>query len=375
VIKMVMAMRHGVLPQTLHLDAPSPHIDWEAGDIELLAEARPWPAGDKPRRAAVSSFGVSGTNAHIILEEAPAEEPSDDGAAAPRPMPAVPVTVSGRSAAAMRAQADRLRAHALARPDLSLADLGFSAATTRAHLEHRGVVAAADREQLLAGLAALSVGEPSPVVVEGRAAPGAKPVFVFPGQGAQWVGMAVELLDSSPVFAAEIAACGEALAEFVDWSLEDVLRDVAGAPSLERVDVVQPALFAVMVGLAAVWRSYGVEPSAVVGHSQGEIAAAYVAGALSLRDAARIVALRSQLVRDRLAGLGGMMSVALPVERVEELIAPFAGRVSVAAVNGPAAVVVAGEPQALDEILAACERDGVRARRVNVDYASHTPQV
>nr|APD71853.1 type I polyketide synthase 1 [Streptomyces sp.] len=374
VIKMVMAMQHGVLPQTLHVDEPSPHVDWDAGDIKLLTEARSWPAGEKPRRAAVSSFGVSGTNAHIILEEAPAEEPADS-AAEPRPMPAVPVTVSGRTAAAMRAQADRLRAHVLARGDLSLVDLGYSAATTRAHLEHRGVVAAADRDRLLSGLAALSVGEPSPVVVEGRAAPGAKPVFVFPGQGAQWVGMAVELLDSSPVFAAEIAACGEALAEFVDWSLEDVLRSVPGAPSLERVDVVQPALFAMMVSLAALWRSCGVEPSTVVGHSQGEIAAAYVAGALSLRDAARIVAVRSQLVRDRLAGLGGMMSVALPVARVEEMIAPYAGQVSVAAVNGPAAVIVAGEPAALDEVLAACERDGVRARRVNVDYASHSAQV
>ncbi|MFE9664846.1 SDR family NAD(P)-dependent oxidoreductase [Streptomyces sp. NPDC005955] len=375
VIKMVMAMRHEVLPQTLHVDEPSPHIDWEAGGVELLTEARPWPVGDRPRRAAVSSFGVSGTNAHIILEEAPAEEPVAGDPAQPRPVRVVPVTVSGRTATAMRAQAERIRAHALARPELSLADLGLSAATTRAHLEHRGVVAAADRDQLLSALTALSVGEPSPLVVEGRAAPGAKPVFVFPGQGAQWVGMAVGLLDGSPVFAAEVVACGEALSEFVEWRLEDVLRGVEGAPSLERVDVVQPALFAVMVGLAAVWRSYGVEPSAVVGHSQGEIAAAYVAGGLSLRDAARIVAVRSQLVRDRLAGLGGMMSVAVGAERAEELIAPYAGRVSVATVNGPSSVVVAGEPEALDELLATCERDDVRARRVKVDYASHSVQV
>nr|WP_254397898.1 type I polyketide synthase [Streptomyces sp. AC558_RSS880] len=370
---MVMAMRHGVLPPTLHVDEPSPHIDWDSGEVRLLTEAREWSVEGRPRRAAVSSFGVSGTNAHIILEEAPVGEPAERPGA--RPMPAVAVTVSGRTVAAMRAQAGRLRAHVLARPELSLVDLGFSAATTRAHLEHRGVVAAADREQLLSGLAALSVGEPSPVVVEGRATAGVKPVFVFPGQGAQWEGMAVGLLDSSPVFAAEVAACGEALAEFVDWRLEDVLRGLPDAPSLERVDVVQPALFAVMVGLAALWRSYGVEPSAVVGHSQGEIAAAYVAGGLSLRDAARVVAVRSVLVRERLAGLGGMMSVAVPVERAGELIAGYGGRVSVAAVNGPAAVVVAGEPQALDEILAACERDGVRARRVNVDYASHTAHV
>src|SRR5829696_596131 len=204
---------------------------------------------------------------------------------------------------------------------------------------------------------------------------GGTAVFVFPAQGAQWAGIAVELLDSAPVLADRIAECETALSSFVDWRLTGVLRDVEGAPSLERVDVVQPALWAVMVSLAALWRSYGVEPPAVVGHSQGEIAAACVAGGLSLVDGALIVALRSRLVRERLAGHGGMMSIALPVRRVEELLAPYAGRVSVAAVNGPASVVVSGEPGALDELLAACETAGARARRVTVDYASHSAQV
>uniref|UniRef100_UPI0030F4294C SDR family NAD(P)-dependent oxidoreductase n=1 Tax=Streptomyces sp. GSL17-111 TaxID=3121596 RepID=UPI0030F4294C len=381
VIKMVQALRYGVQPQTLHVDAPSPHVDWESGAVELLAEAREWPASGRPRRAAVSSFGVSGTNAHVILEEAPAEEPEaveegDQGVSpsvVPVPVP-VPVPVSARSEAALREQADRVRALLTARPELPLVDVGFSAATTRAHLEHRAAVVAADQDELLAGLAALSAGEPSDSVVEGRAV-GGKSVFVFPGQGAQWVGMAVELLDASPVFAARLAECAEALSPFVEWSLEDVLRGVAGAPSLERVDVVQPALWAVMVSLAALWRSFGVEPSVVVGHSQGEIAAACVAGGLSLEDGARVVALRSRLVLERLAGHGGMMSVSLPVERAEELLASYAGRVSVAAVNSPGSVVVAGEPGALDELRAVCEADGVRARRVAVDYASHTDHV
>ncbi|WP_217136861.1 type I polyketide synthase [Streptomyces sp. AC558_RSS880] len=380
VIKMVMAMRHGVLPPTLHVDEPSPHIDWDSGEVRLLTEAREWSVEGRPRRAAVSSFGVSGTNAHVILEEAPQEAPAEPRESAGEngtgARPQILVPLSARSEAALRAQADRLRAHLIARPELDHLDIGFAQATTRAHLERRAVVVATDRGALLTGLSDLSSAEPAANTAEGQVVGSSvKPVFVFPGQGAQWVGMAVGLLDSSPVFAAEVAACGEALAEFVDWRLEDVLRGVPGAPSLERVDVVQPALFAVMVGLAALWRSYGVEPSAVVGHSQGEIAAAYVAGGLSLRDAARIVAVRSVLVRERLAGLGGMMSVAVPVERAGELIAGYGGRVSVAAVNGPAAVVVAGEPQALDEVLAACERDGVRARRVNVDYASHTAHV
>ncbi|WP_405162984.1 SDR family NAD(P)-dependent oxidoreductase [Nocardia sp. NBC_01499] len=373
VIKMVLALQHELLPATLHVDSPSPHVDWDSGRVELLTEARAWRASrERPRRAGVSSFGVSGTNAHVIVEEAPVEVPADVQSV--RPVGVVPVLVSARGASALRDQADRLRAYLIARPNVSSLDVGFSAATTRANLEHRAVVVASDRGGLLAGLAGLSVGDPVVNVVEGRVV-GPKAVFVFPGQGAQWVGMAVELLEASPVFAAEIAACGEALSRYVDWRLEDVLRGVAGVPSLERVDVVQPALFAVMVSLARLWRSYGVEPVAVVGHSQGEIAAAYVAGGLSLDDAARVVALRSRLVGQRLAGGGGMMSVALPVERVEELLVPYTGRLSVAAVNGPAAVVVAGEPGALDELLVWCEGQEIRARRVAVDYASHSVQV
>ncbi|WP_369183246.1 type I polyketide synthase [Streptomyces sp. Y1] len=380
VIKMVQALRHEALPATLHVDKPSPHVDWESGGVELLTEMRAWKAGERPRRAGVSAFGVGGTNAHVILEEAPAEEPADSAEAVePTPvteLPTVPVLVSGRGAAALRAQAERLRAGILARPELTVAEVGFSSATTRAHLDQRAVVLASDRETLLARLAELATGESSTAAAEGRVlTAGALPVFVFPGQGAQWEGMAVELLDSSPVFAREIAACGDALAEFVDWRLEDVLRGAEGAPTFDRVDVVQPALWAVMVSLAALWRSYGVEPMAVVGHSQGEIAAAVVAGGLSLADGARVAALRSRAIAERLAGRGGMVSVQATVGRVEELIAPSEGRASIAAVNGPSAVVVSGEPGALDDLIAACEREQVWARRIAVDYASHSAQV
>ena len=372
VIKMVQAMRHRTVPPTLHATEPSPHVDWASGEIRLPLRAEEWAAAaDRPRRAGVSSFGISGTNSHVVLEEAPAVEPV---AAEPAPPPVLPVLVSARGEAALRAQADRLRALLIARPELSLLDVAYSTATTRAQLDRRAVVVAADRGALLSGLGALSAGEPSADLVEGRPV-GGKAVFVFPGQGAQWAGMAVELLDTAPVFAERMAQCAAALSPFVDWDLDEVLRGAAGAPSLERVDVVQPALWAVMVSLTALWRSYGVQPAAVVGHSQGEIAAACVAGGLSLEDGARVVALRSRLVRERLAGHGGMMSVALPVERVEQLLVPYGGRVSVAAVNGPAAVVVSGEPAALDELLAACAADEVRAKRVAVDYASHSAQV
>ncbi|MEU1807225.1 type I polyketide synthase, partial [Streptomyces sp. NPDC019937] len=377
IIKMVMAIRHGVLPKTLHLDEPTPHVDWSAGAVSLLAETTPWPETDRPRRAAVSSFGFSGTNAHTILEQAPAEEDAETPAEEPpsKQLDVVPWAVSGKSAAALRAQAQRLLDHLEADPAPRPLDVGLSLATTRAQLDHRAVVRGRDRDELLAGLGALADGGMASGVAQG-AVVGGRTAFVFPGQGSQWAGMAVGLMEASPVFAARIEECAAALAEFTDWSLVEVLRGAEGAPSLERVDVVQPVLFSVMVSLAELWRSFGVEPAAVVGHSQGEIAAACVAGILSLRDAARVVALRSQAIGRVLAGKGGMVSVALPVSEVRERIAAWGEeRVSVAAVNGPSAVVVSGEPAALDELLASCEADGVRARRVPVDYASHSAQV
>ncbi|MFI8388606.1 type I polyketide synthase, partial [Streptomyces sp. NPDC085540] len=212
VIKMVLALQHKMLPATLHVDAPSPHVDWESGEVELLTEAQEWPASqDRPRRAAVSSFGISGTNVHVILEEAPAEEPATAEADVEvQPPSVVPVLLSARSEAALREQADRLRAYMIAQPDVSVLDIGFSSVTTRAQLERRAAVVATDRGALLAGLGALSVADPAAHVFEGRPVTG-KTVFVFPGQGSQWVGMAVELLESSPVFAEQIAACGGAL--------------------------------------------------------------------------------------------------------------------------------------------------------------------
>ncbi|MFL5912380.1 MAG: SDR family NAD(P)-dependent oxidoreductase, partial [Gaiellaceae bacterium] len=370
VIKMVQALRHGTLPPSLHCAEPSPHVDWSAGEVRLLSEPQEWEAGERVRRAGVSSFGVSGTNAHVILEEAPADdgaERGERGLGGP-----VPVLVSGRGEAGLRAQAERLRVHLEAHPELDLVDVAFSLATGRAALERRAAVVGTDRDELLSGLAAVAEDEG---VVMGETHGATAAVFVFPGQGAQWEGMALELLEQAPVFADSMRACEGALSRYVDWSLEDVLRGVEGAPSLERVDVVQPALFAVMVSLAELWRSYGVEPSAVVGHSQGEIAAAYVAGGLSLDDAARVVCLRSQAVRDVLAGHGGMGSVALSPEQAEDGIERFGERLSVAAVNGPASVVVCGEVDALEEFLAGCEADGTWARRIPVDYASHSVRV
>ncbi len=383
VIKMVLALRHGVLPQTLHVDGPSPHVDWSQGEVRLLTEPEPWPRGERPRRAGVSSFGISGTNAHVVLEEAPVEvgeraggEPIGEraGGELSAGSSVVPLVVSARGEGALRAQAQRLGGFVGARREVRLVDVAYSLAVGRARLERRAVVVGSDREGLLAGLGALGRGEPAAAVVEGVAGAEGRVAFVFPGQGSQWPGMAVGLWEGSSVFGGRMRACAEALSGFVDWSLEGVLRGVSGAPSLERVDVVQPALFAVMVSLAELWRSFGVAPAAVAGHSQGEIAAAVVAGVLSLEDGARVVALRSRALAE-LSGRGGMVSLALSAGEAERRIAGFDGRVAVAAVNAPSVTVVAGEPEALQELLSVCEREGVRARRIAVDYASHTPQV
>ncbi|MEU8779589.1 type I polyketide synthase [Streptomyces sp. NPDC048606] len=388
IIKMVQALRHGLLPRTLHADEPTPHVDWSAGAVRLLTEPVAWEAdGRRPRRAGVSSFGMSGTNAHVIIEEAPrpdiesdtggpdASDASDGGAPAPRPFDsrATALLLSARTGPALEAQAGRLAA-LLRRGHARPRDVAYALATTRTPFDERAVVVGEDGEELAAALEALATSDADASAVRGTAAGAHRPVFVFPGQGSQWAGMAVELLDTSPVFRDRIAACGRALAPYVDWSLEDVLRGAEGAPPPVAPDVVQPALWAVMVALAELWRAAGVRPAAVVGHSQGEIAAAVVAGALTLADGARLVARRSALLV-RLSGRGGMVSVAASETETTARLARWQGRLSVAAVNGPRTVVVSGDPQALAELLEACAAEGVRAKRVRVDLASHSAQV
>ncbi|MFJ9155104.1 type I polyketide synthase [Streptomyces sp. NPDC102270] len=373
VIKMVKAMEHGVLPRTLHADRPSPFVDWDAGAVELLTERREWPETGRVRRAGVSAFGMSGTNAHVVLEQGPpAPAPQEPSPAAPE---VVPYPLSARGEAALRAQGGRLRAHVRARPELAPADIGHSLVVSRSAHDHRAVVLGAGADELADGLEALSRGGTSPQLTTGVAKERGKTVFVFPGQGSQWAGMAVELLDSAPVFAERLHACDAAVGAYVGWSVEDVLRERPGAPSLERIEVVQPVLFSVMVSLAQLWRHHGVEPDAVVGHSQGEIAAACVSGALTLDDAARIVVLRSRLFADELVGRGAVASVALSRREAEEWLTPYGDRLSVAGVNSPRLVTVAGAPEPLEELVAALTERGVRARIVPATVASHSPQV
>ncbi|WP_410643621.1 type I polyketide synthase [Amycolatopsis sp. lyj-346] len=331
-IKLVEAMRHGRVPGTLHLDEPTPHVDWAQGAVHPLAQAAPWPETGRPRRSAVSSFGISGTNAHVVLEHVPAEPGPP-----PRGGRVVPWVVSGRERAAVDAQLQRL-----ATVEHDPLDVGATL-LTRASWPHRAVVLGGD-------------------VVRGTAPPEGRTVFVFPGAGSRWSAETVlDLVRESPAFAESMARCGEALRPHTGWSLPDVLA----GPDVTRVDVAQPVLFAVMVSLAELWRSHGVEPDAVVGHSQGEIAAACVAGALSLDDAARVVAVRAAALAE-LTGQGGMALVPPDAD-----LGRWEGRLTVAAVNSPRATVVSGDLDALAELL---DRDE-RARRLPTEHAFHSHQV
>jgi candicidin polyketide synthase FscB len=387
-IKMVMSLQHRVLPPTLHAEPPSPHVDWSAGTVRLLTGEQPWPQRGRPARAGVSAFGISGTNAHVILEQAPVgwepvvgDPPAGDDAENRDGTPAglaagvVPWVLSGRGEAGLRGQAGRLAGWARSGRIGRVADTGWSLATGRAMLEDRAVVLAADPPGFAAALEAIAAGRPAGGVVTGRVPDGdtSQVVFVFPGQGGQWAGMAAGLAGSCPAFAERLGECAAALAPHVDWPVAHVLAST-DEQALERAEVVQPVLWAVMVALAAAWESVGVTPDAVAGHSQGEIAAATVAGILPLADAARVVAVRSRAV-GRLAGDGAMVSVAWPARTAEAAVAQCGVRVWVAAVNSPSQVVLAGNRPELERVVAVAEAAGTRVRWLPVDYASHGPAV
>ncbi|MFJ9949583.1 type I polyketide synthase [Kitasatospora sp. NPDC091207] len=392
-IKMVLAMRHGVLPRTLHVDAPSPHVDWASGAVSLVTEPVVWPETGRPRRAGVSSFGVSGTNAHAIIEQAPepapAPEPAADLAAEPAvepaavaPLPAaapapLALPVSARGADALRAQARALRAHLGAHPDQTLADLGWSLATGRAALTHRAVVLAEDRAGFDAGLAALAAGRPVPEVITGRVAADGAVAFLFTGQGSQRPGMGGELYASSAAFREAFDAVCDGLEPRLGHSVRGVLHAAPGsaeAALLDRTGHAQAALFALEVGLFRLLESRGLVPDVVAGHSIGELAAAHVAGVFDLADATALVAARARLMEALPPG-GAMTAVEAGPEEVAELVAERADRLSVAAVNGPTATVLSGDEDAVHEVAAVLAARGRRTKRLRVSHAFHSPHM
>ncbi|MFJ4778924.1 type I polyketide synthase [Streptomyces sp. NPDC088762] len=377
VIKMVQAMEHGVLPRTLHADEPSGHVDWEPGAISLLTEAREWPAGDRPRRAGISSFGISGTNAHVVIEQAPA---------APAPVRtapeagAVPWIVSARSEDAVRDQAARLHAYVTENPDLTPAAIGYSLATGRALLEHSAAVVATGRTALLEGLQVLARGGSAPAVVRGRADRPGKTAFLFTGQGSQRLGMGRELYASSPVFARAL----DAVCTHLDTALPRPLKDVlfaaegsADAGLLDRTVFTQAALFAVEVALFRWFEHHGLTPDFLLGHSIGEVSAAHAAGVLDLADAAALVAARGRLMEAAPAG-GAMAAVEASEDEVRQVLdarGEDGGVVAVAGVNGPRAVVISGDAPAVEELVAFWKERGVRTKRLTVSHAFHSPHM
>lgn len=376
-VKSALSIHHRRLPASLNFRRPNPAIPLDELNLRVVAELEPWPEAEQPLLAGVSSFGMGGTNCHVVLAE-PASDAAPPRPAAPAEVVAgrgvLPWTVSGDSEGALRAQAARLLASVEADPNVRPVHVGYSLATARTAFTHRAAAVGSRPEDLLAAVRALTTGCPSKNLVRGVARP-RKVVFLFPGQGSQWADMARGLLESSPAFARELHACADALAPHTDWSLLQLLRNEGEAPAwLDRAEVVQPALFAVMVSLAAMWRAAGVEPDAVAGQSQGEIAAAYVAGGLTLEDAARLVAVRAQAM-PALEGRGGLLSLPLPAAEAERLLQPWTGRLGIAGLNGPSSTVVSGDTDALEALQAAAADDGIDARRVAIGYASHSAHV
>ncbi|WP_143079256.1 type I polyketide synthase, partial [Streptomyces monashensis] len=382
VMKMVLALQHETLPKTLHADEPSPHIEWDTSGLRLLHQPQPWTHDTtRPRRAGISSFGLSGTNAHLILEEAPHQPQST-----PTPAQAIgpntgastenvfPIVLSGRDAHTVRTQARRWAAWWRQHPEIPLDRVASTALWHRTWFDHRAAVLATTRDQAINRLEALAENTDTTGVITPLHTPhdetlhetGPRHVWVFPGQGSQWEGMGRHLLQHSPAFAQTVAACDTALQPWTGWPVTHALT---GQHPLTSVEDIQPALFTMSLALAAWWKSMGITPHAVIGHSQGEIAAAVVAGILTLEQGAKIVATRARAVATR-QGQGGMAVIERGHEWVTQRLTDTG--LSIAAVNTPTSTIISGDNHTLDTLLTQLQTENIFARRIQVDYASHS---
>jgi len=368
-IKVVLALKHAQIPPSLHYYNPSPRIPWQELPVRIPDRLMDWPEHDGPALAGVSAFGIAGTNAHVVLQKAPAVAVEPAGAGAEAKI----FPFSAHSPEALRALAARL-ADAVDGTQEDLGDILYTLSRRRSQHAYRAAINASAKPELVSALRSFAGQDPLAAVTTGTVNAPRKIAFVFPGQGGQWLGMGRMLYQNEPAFRAAIDLCEAAFRPFVDWSLVDQLHAGEADSRLAEIDVVQPVLFAVEVALAETWRAWGVEPDAVVGHSMGEAAAAYVSGALSLEDAARVICTRSRLMK-RVSGKGGMAVVELTLEQSQAALAGYEDRLSIAVSNGPRASVISGDPAALEEVSAQLQAKGVFVRPVKVDVAAHSPHM
>jgi acyl transferase domain-containing protein/acyl carrier protein len=361
-IKAVLVLQHEQIPAHLHFQQMNPHIDWGGVPVEIPLRARPWPRGNRRRVAGVSSFGFSGTNAHVILEEAP--EPPIRPPASERPLHLL--ALSARSESALRALGGRY-VQVLENCPFPVGDLCFTANAGRPHFEHRLAVTGSSFGQLRD---ALLKALPGRRVLDRE---GIRPVFLFPGQGAQYAGMGKQLFDTQPVFRAAIDECAALLREELEIPLLDVLWG-GSTEQLDQTAYSQPGLFAIEYALAVLWRSWGIEPAVVLGHSVGEYVAACVAGVYSLADGLKLIARRGRLMQ-AVAGNGAMAAVHAPEDRVREALRGLEQRVAIAAINGPESLVISGYEQELHIAEQRLMDTGVTVQRLNVSHAFHSPQM
>jgi acyl transferase domain-containing protein/NADPH:quinone reductase-like Zn-dependent oxidoreductase/acyl carrier protein len=391
-IKAVLALEHGRIPKSLHFTKPNPHIAWSELDVAVAAEAVEWPRNGTPRRAGVSSFGFSGTNAHVVLEEPPTRQAGEaaqkadvrrpdrrEGADAStdlrRPDVAI-LPLSAKSPEALVSMEKAYRRVLREGHPGCWADLAYTASVRRSHHEHRLALVAGSQDEALAQLEAWQGDETrgGHGGVVGGAGVSQKVVFVFNGQGSQWAGMGRQLLAQEPVFRASIAACDELVKRYAGWSLREQLAAGPETSRLDETEVAQPALLAIQVAVAELYRSWGIVPSAVVGHSVGEVAAAHVAGALTLEQAVRLAVTRGRLMQ-RATGQGRMASVAISFQEATEALRGYEERLGIAAINDRESVVLSGEAEALAEVTGRLAERHVACRHLRVQYAFHSPQM
>ncbi len=377
-IKVALCLKHKVIPPNLHFHEPNPAIPWADYALMIPTQLMPWPQGNAPCLAGVSSFGIAGTNAHVVLEEAPPLLSSDEMTREGVQPATYLLPLSAQTDSALKDLARRYLQHLEEEEyaDQALRDICYTASLRRTHHDSRLAVVSRSRQDAYRKLEAFLCGQTDLELFSGHKTANKRKriAWIFPGQGSQWPGMGRDLLELEPVFRAAIEECDRAISRYVDWSLLDQLRADEEYSCLKKIDVIQPVLFAIEVALAALWRSWGIEPDVVLGHSMGGVAAAHVAGALSLDDAAWIICSRSKLLL-RTSGKGAMAAVDLPLDRARVIVADYKERISVAVNNSPRSTVLSGDPEALTEILDTLAREGVSGHLVNVDVASHSPQM